>query len=113
MSSELKQGFADPGDFIEANDLFELLVDRRGGCRCYDRPPCSACSEPLTEDEADELGWIKPEAEQAEARRPPLTWAAPANFDPFARPVIDGHAPMREWTMKSATPPQQAEGGGE
>ena len=27
------------------------LVDYRGGCHCHVRPPCMACSEPLTYEE--------------------------------------------------------------
>jgi len=31
------------------------LVEIRGGCTCFLCPPCSACSDPLTQDEVDEL----------------------------------------------------------
>lgn len=36
--------------------------------------------------------------------RDPLTWAAPAApFDPFARPVIEDHAPISQWTIKKGS----------
>lgn len=34
-------------------DAHRYLVDHRGGCRCFLAPPCYACCEPLTEEEAD------------------------------------------------------------
>lgn len=33
------------------------LVEKRGGCRCCVSPPCSACTEPLTEDELNTVGY--------------------------------------------------------
>lgn len=32
--------------------LYVRLVEMRGGCRCFISPPCKACSDPITEDEA-------------------------------------------------------------
>ena len=37
------------------------LINLRGGCTCFLSPPCSACCEPLTEDEAGRLGLAAPE----------------------------------------------------
>jgi uncharacterized protein (DUF779 family) len=35
------------------------LTEYRGGCSCHYAPPCLACSDPLTEEEALELGLIE------------------------------------------------------
>lgn len=36
------------------------LMEHRGGCSCPNgNPPCSACVEPLSWDEAMELGWLE------------------------------------------------------
>lgn len=45
----------------EDTDMLLELIDHRGGCACFVSPPCSACSEPLTVDEAIELGWMEDE----------------------------------------------------
>lgn len=34
----------------------ELLANR-GGCRCYNSPPCFACTEPPTEEELNAVGF--------------------------------------------------------
>jgi hypothetical protein len=34
-----------------------LLVENRGGCRCHISPPCSACSNPISEEEMNEVGY--------------------------------------------------------
>lgn len=66
-------------EVIVDRDEFHRLLDLRGGCRCYDNPPCLACSEPITEDEAEELGFeiTSPEPKcprtQCEEWRPPDT----------------------------------------
>ena len=40
----------------ELNDIEQKrLVEIRGGCSCHISPPCSACSDSLTQDEVDEL----------------------------------------------------------
>jgi hypothetical protein len=41
---------------IDSTDLTEL----RGGCSCHVAPPCRNCCEPMTEDEAELLGWERP-----------------------------------------------------
>jgi hypothetical protein len=41
------------------SDMFARLVEHRGGCRCCISPPCFACCEPLTEHEAECLGWLE------------------------------------------------------
>ena len=33
------------------------LVENRGGCRCHISPPCGACSNPISEEEMNELGY--------------------------------------------------------
>lgn len=47
-----------PEDILEEGDLYKRLVDMRGGCRCFISPPCSACCEPMSLDEADSLGLL-------------------------------------------------------
>lgn len=37
------------------------LVAYRGGCNCHRSPPCGACSNPLTLDEAIALGFVEVE----------------------------------------------------
>lgn len=34
------------------------LIGYRGGCLCHVRAPCNRHSDPLTVDEAEDLGWI-------------------------------------------------------
>ncbi len=36
---------------------WRLIVENRGGCRCYRSPPCFACSEPISEEEMNEVGY--------------------------------------------------------
>jgi len=36
--------------------LRELRARRGHECRCHINPPCSACVDPITEEEAEELG---------------------------------------------------------
>jgi len=33
------------------------LVENRGGCRCHISPPCGACSDPISEEEMNEVGY--------------------------------------------------------
>jgi hypothetical protein len=33
------------------------IVERRGGCRCCISPPCSACTEPPSEEELNREGY--------------------------------------------------------
>ena len=33
------------------------LVENRGGCRCHISPPCNACSNPISEEEMNEVGY--------------------------------------------------------
>jgi len=46
-------------EWCEANiDMIgEKLAEIRGGCSCHLNPPCGNHSDPITEDEAEELGW--------------------------------------------------------
>ena len=54
MMELLNERLSDDGD------AFLKLVELRGGCTCHFlvMPPCHACSSPLTEDEAERLGWL-------------------------------------------------------
>ena len=45
---------------IEIEELRKALAELRGGCSCHISPPCFACSEPLTLEEAYYLGWEEP-----------------------------------------------------
>ena len=36
---------------------WEALVENRGGCRCFQCAPCGACSNPITEEELNEVGY--------------------------------------------------------
>jgi hypothetical protein len=36
---------------------WHLLVENRGGCRCHISPPCGACSNPISEEEMNEVGY--------------------------------------------------------
>ncbi len=38
-------------------NAWRSLVENRGGCRCHISPPCSACSNPISEDELNEVGY--------------------------------------------------------
>lgn len=52
---EFHQHVADDGA------MFRKLLDLRGGCTCFLSPPCGNCVEPITEHEAECLGWERPE----------------------------------------------------
>lgn len=43
---------------------WELIVEKRGGCRCHVFPPCGACCNPVEEAELNEVGYTY-EAEKA------------------------------------------------
>jgi len=60
---EFSERVADDGD------KYLRLVEMRGGCRCFICPPCSACSTPMNEREAVELGWEPEPDYMAEVRR--------------------------------------------
>lgn len=50
---------------IQLNDeQGEALVAMRGGCSCHLSPPCSNHVDPLTMEEADELGLLDQEPEK-------------------------------------------------
>lgn len=57
---EKRQRFED----LELSDAqHKKMVDYRGGCSCHFMPPCSNCSDHLTFEEADALGFLD-EADQ-------------------------------------------------
>jgi hypothetical protein len=43
------------GDVDES--AWERLLEKRGGCRCCISPPCFACSEPISEQELNSVGF--------------------------------------------------------
>ena len=43
------------------------LMTLRNGCSCFLSPPCQACTEPLSLEEAELLGHVLPMAVEAEA----------------------------------------------
>lgn len=45
---------------------WETLLERRGGCRCLFSPPCNACTEPLTEEELNSVGFTQVRDPQSE-----------------------------------------------
>lgn len=47
-------------EWWDEGDNQDRLVALRGGCRCCVCPPCSTCSDPITQDEAERLGLIEP-----------------------------------------------------
>ncbi len=36
---------------------WDRILEKRGGCRCCISPPCAACTEPITEDELNSVGY--------------------------------------------------------
>jgi hypothetical protein len=36
---------------------WQSIVENRGGCRCHIAPPCGACSNPISEEEMNEVGY--------------------------------------------------------
>lgn len=38
------------------------IVSKRGGCRCCISPPCAACTEPVTEEELQSVGYTYEDA---------------------------------------------------
>ena len=38
-------------------DAWRQVLEARGGCKCCIIPPCGACSEPITEEELNEVGY--------------------------------------------------------
>lgn len=70
---------------MSASDLTDgqlrRLIELRGGCRCWMSAPCSACCDPITDEEAEELGVaLAPAAPEV----PPPVWDT--------RPIVPGHA---------------------
>jgi hypothetical protein len=45
--------------------MYARLREHRGGCTCFISPPCGACCNPLTQDEAEALGWLDETEQQA------------------------------------------------
>jgi hypothetical protein len=67
------------------------LVENRGGCRCHISPPCSACSNPISEEEMNELGYTyttPPQRTEQEADE--LTIA-------YMSGLYDGKKAQRTW----------------
>lgn len=45
-------------DLELSDEDYKRLIDLRGGCRCCISPPCFACCEPVTQQEAELLGLL-------------------------------------------------------
>ena len=43
------------GDVDQA--AWDTIIEWRGGCRCCISPPCHACSDPVTEQELNDVGY--------------------------------------------------------
>lgn len=52
-------------NICDDDSAYRRLIEMRGGCRCCISPPCHACVDPLTEREAECLGWEPPTPEEA------------------------------------------------
>jgi hypothetical protein len=53
---------------------WKALVENRGGCRCFLSPPCGACSNPISEEEMNEVGYTYTTPQQpSTVVRKPLT----------------------------------------
>lgn len=52
----------------------DQLLMFRGGCTCFLSPPCRACTEPMTFEEAEILGHVPPMGAEAETElsKPPV-----------------------------------------
>lgn len=60
--------------------LLRKLIEMRGGCRCCLSPPCSACSEPITHEEAESLGYEEKEPARATCPRDTcVEWSTSGN----------------------------------
>lgn len=46
------------------------IVEKRGGCRCFLSAPCSACVEPVTEQELNSVGYTYEDPAPAVQRLP-------------------------------------------
>lgn len=43
---------------VDVDDAaWQRVRERRGGCRCHLSPPCGACSDPITEQELNDVGY--------------------------------------------------------
>ena len=54
-----KLTFIAEGEFLGDADesAWEQLVEKRGGCSCHLSPPCGSCSNPVSEEELNEVGY--------------------------------------------------------
>jgi hypothetical protein len=76
--------------------LYRQLVDMRGGCCCHLSPPCNACCTPLTQHEAECLGWGPPVSEPSR-----ICASDEAGIKAFVKPpeVVKAEAPQRVSTL--------------
>jgi hypothetical protein len=66
------------------------LVENRGGCRCHISPPCGACSNPISEEEMNEVGYTY-------THPPQRTWVGLTDDERLEAAEIDG---ADEWFWK-------------
>jgi len=47
------------GDWLSdvSRSAWDRLIEKRGGCNCCISPPCSACCDPITEEELNAVGF--------------------------------------------------------
>jgi hypothetical protein len=81
------------------DDLRREMVDMRGGCRCHISPPCSACCSPLTQHEAECLGWEPPVGESSR-----ICASDEGGIKAFVKPpeVVKAEVPQRVSTLNRA-----------
>jgi hypothetical protein len=84
---------------------WRLLVENRGGCRCHISPPCGACSDLISEEEMNEVGYTYTTPPNVATPQPvPVQRCALCNYQ-------HGHAigcknnPVDIALAKLATPP--------
>jgi len=65
------------------------LVENRGGCRCHISPPCGACSDPISEEEMNEVGYTYTHPPQRT-----WVWLTDEEIDTWN---IVGHESLREF----------------
>ena len=77
---------------------WHLLVENRGGCRCHISPPCSACSNPISEEEMNEVGYTY--STPPAAQRP---WVGLTNEEIAQIYLVNTDKPLKpEWLFARA-----------
>jgi hypothetical protein len=62
MNNDLKHLPA--GDWLgdHSERAWAKLLEMRGGCSCHVSPPCGACTEPISEEELNSVGFTYEDA---------------------------------------------------